>query len=88
MARPHKFFKNLRQAKVAARKRKHFLWRYAHKGYLGKGFFVGEKLPQKILVTSATVTKIKFSRRMIAKTEKGISGHTIILLDEEPEKPW
>lgn len=63
MARPRKYFKNLKQAQAAVRKRGHTLWKYVHKGYLGTGYFVGEKLPQKILVTGASVTKIKFSRQ-------------------------
>lgn len=73
MARPHKFFKNLKKAQDAARKRGHLLWKFVHTGYLKTGYFVGEKLPQKILVTSALVTQIVFSRRQI----RG-----------KPEKPW
>lgn len=60
--RPPKFFDALRPAKKAAKARGHKLWEFIHDGYLGAGYFVGKKLPQKITVTTAIKKRIKLER--------------------------
>lgn len=81
MARPKKYFSPLefQAAKKAARERSHKLWKYESKGFLGKGYFAGQKLPTLIKHANVKITPILFSRGKILDAKTG---------KRTPEKAW